>query len=209
MFQVPLLCLAVLFSGGIKMSDWPELEEAFRKKQEEAKQREIAENQKRVKEADIYEFELQRRNNILKRIEEIFRQWDGTIQKYLSQLAEATWKKDEWKTRFEYPSDPRLTVNPLNRGYDLNSNEFDNYASRAIISWSAGWYVRNERNFGEDVSEDGAGYKVEIRLENFIPVKIIITGKIKLEIKPTEGELKKALVTMYEEGAGDYKVFLH
>ena len=194
------------------MSDWPEFEQAKQKKEAEKRQHSLAEQNERARKKEHLELELKRRKVLLGRIEDVFKSWDKIVKKYLQRVAEATWPNSKWNISSSYPTNiyPEGSYNieqAPSENDKLDKEKFDNLIRETLLIWEVGWsreeveYVGIDR---ESYHRVGEHYRIGISLENFLPIRIIVTGKKQLSVEPSEAELRNALLAIYEDGPDKY-----
>ena len=165
------------------MSEWPELDDVVRKKEEAERQREHAAQLELEHRRTAKEQEETRRGEKLALVKRIFLTWDPIVRKYLSRIAEVTWPNRDWDISNSYPSE----IYPASR-----YGSFEKYLER--ISWKVGWSSYSD---GTSEKED---FAVTILLNDIQPTKLIVSGADSYSAEPNENALKSALVKTFEKG---------
>jgi len=171
------------------MSDWPELEQAKQKKEEEAAQKKFVAK----KAAELHEQEFingkERARIVLLQYETIYLEWNKIVEKYLWQIAKATRPNKEWYLQSEYPQDKTMSFVSIE-----GIKAFEEELEKTPIQWE----IRFDESEGNHVSFEY--YQVRIYLRNKSPENLVVVGKKRSSAKLSEEELKRLLLTVYNEG---------
>jgi len=167
--------------GENQVSDWRELDELIRKRQESEKQRISLQNEKEEQEKQR---QIAFQKDVLAaqpRFVELLSYWDKVVTKYLTRIGKETW--NGWQGSISKSLD---YGEPTDGNINLRVAD-QLHGDTSIIRWS--------------VESNNYFFGVNLHIKDFRPVRIVVTGKNEHIAKATnEDELKKALLIAFQEG---------